>query len=223
VAGHSVGEYTALCASEVISLESAAKLLECRGKFMQKACNQTHGAMAACFNIQRTQLDEILQNLSQHGVCNIANDNSEEQIVISGEKALIEQATAEIKKLGGKAILLNVNGAFHSSLMQNAALDMSLAIEDSQFAEPKVPIILNVSATPTNNQTEIKKLLKQQIVSSVRWREIMSFALEKELEIVEIGTGQVLSNLAKRSNYPFKVTHVSDEKSLDDFLYSINN
>jgi [acyl-carrier-protein] S-malonyltransferase len=218
VAGHSVGEYSALCANQTIDLEAAAKLLHFRGKFMQEACNNISGAMAACLKINKNILDEILAEISKEGTCCIANDNSDGQIVISGKKDLIIQAIEKIKQAGGNAILLNVNGAFHSTLMQGAQTKMLQEINKTDFNAPKIPVIMNVSATPTNEPQEIKTNLQKQITAPVRWREIMLFAMQNELEIVEIGAGQVLSNLAKRSGYPLKTTSINDLDSVDRFI-----
>jgi [acyl-carrier-protein] S-malonyltransferase len=217
-AGHSVGEYTALCAAESINLDTATRLLQRRGQFMQEACNGTDGAMAACLNISREALEKILADLSKLGVCNIANDNSDGQIVISGKRFIIERAVSIIKDIGGKAILLNVNGAFHSSLMEEAQSKMTNEIELAQFNSAKIPIVMNVSAEPTIDILEIKQNLSKQIVSQVRWREIMLFALNNELEVIEIGAGQVLSNLSRRSNYSFNIQSVHDETSLENFI-----
>jgi [acyl-carrier-protein] S-malonyltransferase len=221
VAGHSVGEYTALCAAESISLATAAKLLQLRGQLMQKACNNQDGAMAACLNMAREDLELIIRDLQKEGVCNIANDNSDNQVVISGEKNLVERAVAIIKDSGGKGVLLNVNGAFHSSLMQGAQDEMALELSKAEINEPQVPVIMNVSALPTTSKFEIEDNLKQQIVSPVRWREIMLFAQQNELEIIEIGSGQVLSNLAKRANYPFGISTVNDVESLEKFIEAV--
>ena len=218
LAGHSVGEYSALCAAESISLEAATTLLDARGRFMQEDCRKQDGAMAACMNISKDELLNITRDLSQHGICSIANDNSDNQIVISGERALIEKAVAIIKDVKGKAIMLNVNGPFHSKLMQESEQKMIQEMTGCEILPAKVPVIMNVSAMPTTSAFEIKDNLQNQITHSVRWREIMSFAQKNELEIVEIGSGSVLSNLARRANYPFNITNVSDLASLDKFL-----
>lgn len=221
VAGHSVGEYSALCASNVIDLETATRLLDWRGKFMQESCNNNNGAMAACLKIDRKTLEDILAEISSKGVCCIANDNSDGQIVISGEQHLILLAMEKIKQAGGNGILLNVNGAFHSKLMQEAQEKMHQEIDKVNFFTAKAPIVMNVSALPSSNPQEIKTNLQKQITAPVKWRQIMLFALQHELEIVEIGSGQVLSNLAKRSHYPFKITSINDLSSLENFYDEI--
>jgi len=218
VAGHSLGEYTALYAAGVLSLEDTTKLLEARGLAMQKACDENPGAMAACMGISKEDLHNIFLKLSRKGVCNIANDNSSNQIVISGEIDLIDEAIGHIKDIGKRAIKLKVNGAFHSPLMQEAEDIMTKKIEICHFKAPRKPVIMNVTAQPTINSKIIKDNLKKQITSGVRWREIIEFAKQNELEIVEIGSGNALSNMAKKDGYPYKVSNISNTDELELFL-----
>jgi len=218
VAGHSLGEYTALYAAGVLSLEDTTKLLEARGLAMQKACDENPGAMAACMGISKEDLHNIFLKLSRKGVCNIANDNSSNQIVISGEIDLIDEAIGHIKDIGKRAIKLKVNGAFHSPLMQEAEDIMTKKIEICHFKAPQKPVIMNVTAQPTINSKIIKDNLKKQITSGVRWREIIEFAKQNELEIVEIGSGNALSNMAKKDGYPYKVSNISNTDELELFL-----
>jgi len=218
VAGHSLGEYTALYVAGVLSLEDTTKLLEARGLSMQKACDENPGAMAACMGITKEDLQNIFLKLSRKGVCNIANDNSSTQIVISGEIDLIDEAIDHIKATGRKAIKLRVNGAFHSPLMQGAEDIMAEKIEKCYFKIPQKPVIMNVTAKPTTNAEIIKDNLKKQITSGVRWRKIIEFAKQNELEIVEIGSGNALSNMAQKDGYPYKVSNISNADELELFL-----
>ncbi|AVP87397.1 acyl-carrier-protein S-malonyltransferase [Candidatus Phycorickettsia trachydisci] len=218
VAGHSLGEYTALYAVGVLSLEDTTKLLDARGLAMQKACDENPGAMAACMGISKEDLHNIFLKLSRKGVCNIANDNSSNQIVISGEIDLIDEAIGHIKEIGKRAIKLKVNGAFHSPLMQEAEDIMAEKIEKCHFKIPQKPVIMNVTAASTTNAETIKENLKKQITSGVRWREIIEFAEQNELEIVEIGSGNALSNMAKKDGYPHEVKNISNADELEAFL-----
>ena len=221
VAGHSVGEYTALCGASSISLAQASELLQHRGKFMQQECDHQDGAMAACMNIKIDQLSMFIEDLSKQGVCVVANYNSDNQIVISGERMLIEQAIAIVKDCGGRAIMLSVNGAFHSSMMQKAQDKMLSKLEVAEFFQPLVPIVMNVSAASTEQSCEIKANLAKQITHSVKWHQIIQWAASNMLEIVEIGTGSTLANLAKRSGYPYLVHSIYDCHSLDAYISSI--
>lgn len=220
VAGHSLGEYTALYAAGVLSLEDTTKLLEARGLSMQKVCDENPGTMAACMGIAKEDLHNIFLKLSRKGVCNIANDNSSNQIVISGEVDLIDEAIDHIKATGRKAIKLKVNGAFHSPLMQEAEDIMAEKIDKCHFKMSKIPVIMNITAQPTTDVRVIKENLKKQITSGVRWREIIEFAKQNELEIVEIGSGTALSNMAKKDGYPYGVTNISNADELEVFLKS---
>ena len=220
VSGHSVGEYSALLANNCLSLETAVDLLQTRSSLMQEACLQTDGAMAACMNIEPQLLSQILTQVAEEGkgICNIANDNSVNQIVISGHKHLVEKAISIIKQQGSKAIMLKVSGAFHSPLMLSAQTKMAQKISRTDFQDASVPIVMNVSAEPCIDSAQIKQNLAQQIVMPVKWRQIMEFAAKNNLEIVEIGAGSVLANLAKRSNYPHKVSSILDDQSLMEFI-----
>lgn len=218
VAGHSLGEYTALYAAGVLSLEDTTRLLEARGLSMQKVCDEKPGAMAACMGVTKEELHNIFLKLSRKGVCNVANDNSSNQIVISGEVDLIDEAIGCIKAIGKKAIKLKVNGAFHSSLMQEAQEVMAEKINKCNFKVPLVPVIMNVTANPSTDPRIIKENLKNQITSGVRWRETIEFAKQNELEIVEIGSSSALSNMAKKDGYPYGITNISNADELDVFL-----
>jgi [acyl-carrier-protein] S-malonyltransferase len=221
VAGHSVGEYSALCANGTIDLLTTMRLLDFRGKFMQESCDNKAGSMAACLKINKDTLEKILTEISDNGICGIANDNSDGQIVISGHNDLVIKAIEKVKQIGGNAILLNVNGAFHSDLMQDAQEKMHRELDKINFANPKVPIVMNISASAEHIPEQIKKNLQRQITAPVKWRQIILFAMERELEVVEIGPGQVLSNLAKRANYPFKITTINNLESLDNFISNV--
>lgn len=200
-AGHSLGEYSALCAAGAISLEDTAKLLQVRGNAMAKCGEKTSGSMAAILGVEVEVAKKIAQEASQGEICQIANDNSVGQIVISGSKSAIERSLQIAKDNGVKrAIALPVSGAFHSELMKEAESEMKEALDAVEVKKPKVGIVANVVADFVSDENEIKDLLLKQITSSVRWRETM-LLLEKNgvKNIVEIGAGKVLSGLVGRT------------------------
>ena len=201
VAGHSLGEYPALYAAEAISLEDVTKLLQIRGNAMAKCGQKTAGSMAAILGVEIDIVEEIIAQAKQKEICQIANDNSVGQIVISGSKAAILRAIEIAKSKGAKrAIELPVSGAFHSSLMQEAQEEMKNALASINIKTPIIPVIANVSAKEVLNPEEIRELLTKQITGTVRWRETMLYLENKGIkEIIEIGSGKVLSGLVSRT------------------------
>ena len=223
VAGHSLGEYSALCAIETINIEDTARLLYLRGKYMQEACAEGDGAMAACIGVSVKKIEEILKEINDDSsICQIASDNSDWQVVISGHGQTIDRMIAIISDLGLKAIKLKVSAPFHSSLMKQAEEKMALELNQVNFKNPLVPIIQNVNAMIISESIEIKQNLLLQICNRVRWREtIDKMSILNINEIVEIGSGKVLTNLLKRSNHKFKLTNISKVAELEDFLLSL--
>lgn len=216
VAGHSLGEYSALCAAGVISLADTAKLLQLRGQSMQQACPEGEGAMAACIGIEDTELIEIIQNSCGLDTCQIANDNVEGQIVISGKNASIDQVIAILKNKNFKAIKLNVSAPFHSNLIKDAVEPMQQALAATQFNTPEIPIITNVTADIENQPERLKLNLINQICHTVRWRETMHKFNELQVHnLVEVGSGKVLCGLAKKS--PIDFTSINIEV-IEDLL-----
>ena len=201
VAGHSLGEYSALCAAQAISFEQTVKLLGIRGSAMAKCAEKTTGAMAAIIGSETSVVQEIVEAASQGEACQIANDNSVGQIVISGSKDAIDRAIIIAKEKGIKrAIPLPVSGAFHSSLMNDAALEMKDALKDAKINVPIVPLVANVTAAQTSSPEEIKDLLIRQVTGSVRWRESLIYMEQNQVtNLVEIGSGKVLCGLAGRT------------------------
>jgi [acyl-carrier-protein] S-malonyltransferase len=222
VAGHSLGEYSALCASRSISLRDTASLLKIRGTEMQKACAPGQGAMAAVIGMPLLQLEKILLACREDGVCQVANDNSESQVVISGAVNAIDRAVATIKDLGFKAIKLNVSTPFHSSFMKPAALAMEQALRDIQVKTPNLRFVANVHATEVTDPNDIKKSLVQQVEGSVRWRETIDyFEAQGVNKIVELGAGKVLTGLLKRSSKNFALTNIESTEDIENFLKGI--
>lgn len=201
VAGHSLGEYSALCASKAISLETAAKLLNIRGHAMAKCGEKTQGAMAAVLGVDIAVAEEIAREAAAGEVCQVANDNSVGQVVLSGSKAAVERSLEIAKAKGAKrAIMLPVSGAFHSALMADAANAMREALAQADVKAPIVPLVANVTAQKVVDPQQIKDLLVQQITGSVRWRETLLFMEANGIsEVIEIGSGKVLHGLVGRT------------------------
>ncbi len=204
VAGHSLGEYSALCAAGSFSLSDAARLLRQRGSAMQAAVPVGVGAMAALLGLDfETGVAVASQAEAELGssvACQVANDNGGGQVVVSGSKAAVERAMEIAKGKGAKrAILLPVSAPFHCALMQPAADVMADALQKVDIKPPKVPVISNVLAAPVEDPDEIRKLLVRQVTGTVRWRESVAFMAGKGASLfVECGSGKVLSGLLKR-------------------------
>jgi [acyl-carrier-protein] S-malonyltransferase len=200
VAGHSLGEYSALAAAGAISVADAAKLLRTRGKAMQQAVPLSVGAMAALLGMELDAAREVAAEAAQGEVCEAANDNGGGQVVISGHKGAVERALEIAKGKGAKrAILLPVSAPFHCALMAPAAGVMEMALAAVSVLPPVVPVIANVTAAPVTEPEDIKKRLVEQVTGMVRWRESMQFLGSQGVTtFVEVGAGKVLSGLAKR-------------------------
>jgi [acyl-carrier-protein] S-malonyltransferase len=200
VAGHSLGEYSALCASEVVSLADTARLLKLRGTSMQEAVPVGVGTMAAILGLDFDVVAKITQDAAQGQVCVAANNNSDGQVVISGHKEAVERAITIASEQGAKrAVILPVSAPFHCSLMAPAAKKMAPALADTTFNVPLVPVVANVTANAQNDPEMLKSLLVKQITGAVRWREsVIYMAGEGITDMVEIGAGKVLCGLARR-------------------------
>lgn len=200
VAGHSLGEYSALCAAGTFTLADTARLLRIRGNAMQAAVPVGEGAMAAIIGLEADVVEAICAEASSLGVAQIANDNGGGQLVISGGKAAIEKAAALASEKGAKrALMLPVSAPFHSALMGPAAEAMAEALAKVQASAPVVPLIANVRAAPVGDAATIVSLLVEQVTGRVRWRETVEWFGENGVEtLYEIGTGKVLTGLARR-------------------------
>lgn len=200
VAGHSLGEYSALAAAGTLSVGDAARLLRVRGLAMQKAVPVGRGAMAALLGLDFEAVTEVAAEAAQGEVCQAANDNDPGQVVVSGEKAAVERAVEIAKAKGAKrAILLPVSAPFHCALMQPAAVVMSEALAGVAFRAPKVPLVANVVAEAVTDPDRIRDLLVEQVTHSVRWRESVAWMAEQGVtETWEIGAGKALSGMVRR-------------------------
>ena len=198
-AGHSLGEYSALLCAGSLSFEDALYLLFERGKSMQEAVPVGKGGMLAVLGSENEEIEDCIKKIKSKGICEIANDNAPGQIIVSGNIELIQELQNILKENKKKSIILPVSAPFHCSLMNAAATNMKSKIENVNFTKPNYEIITNVSASPTNDPVEIKKLLVEQIYSKVRWREsILYMANQNITEYLEIGPGKVLTGLVKR-------------------------
>ena len=200
VAGHSLGEYSALCAAGALSLADTTRLLRLRGAAMQEAVPVGQGAMAAILGLDFAAVDQIARDAAEGEVCQAANDNDPAQVVISGHKAAVERAAELAKERGAKrALMLPVSAPFHSALMQPAAAAMAEALAGVEIVAPAVPLIANVRAEPVIEPGAIRRLLVEQVTGAVRWRESIAFLAEAGVtEFWEIGAGKALSGMIKR-------------------------
>jgi [acyl-carrier-protein] S-malonyltransferase len=221
VAGHSLGEYSALAAANTISISDAAKLLQIRGSAMAKCAKKTQGAMAAILNADYNKIKDIVNKANQNGdICQIANDNSVGQIIISGSVTAIDNAITIAKENGiRKAIKLQVGGAFHSELMFDAKKEMAEILSKTEIKKPEIKFINNISADFIDDPENIKNSLIEQITGQVRWRETMLLMQKNNIEnIVEIGSGKVLSGLASRTCKDFNAISIQTIEDIESFL-----
>lgn len=200
VAGHSLGEYSALAAAGSLSIADAARLLRIRGDAMQNAVPVGEGAMAAVLGLELEQVEQLAAEASSAGICDVANDNGPGQVVVSGAKEAVEKAAVLAKELGARrALMLPVSAPFHCSLMQPAADRMAEALADVTLNAPCVPLIANVLAAPVSDPDAIRAHLVAQVTGRVRWRESVLWMSENGVDTAfEIGAGKVLTGLIKR-------------------------
>jgi len=209
-AGHSLGEYTALVCGGSLSIERAAYLLHERGKSMQDAVHPGQGSMLAILGMSVDEVEKEINLLPKGETCEIANDNSNSQVVVSGKKTAIEILSENLKKKRKKGILLPVSAPFHCSLMKKAAENMKDKIENTNFLKPKPNIISNVTAKEEIDVNRIKPLLIDQITSRVRWKESVDYMIKQGVkDFLEIGPGKVLSGLVKKINKDVKISNIN--------------
>ena len=218
-AGHSLGEYSALVSSRSISFEDGLKLVSSRGKFMQEAVPEGKGAMLAVMGVGVSELKSFIKELKkENGVCEFANDNSNGQIILSGNKEAIIEINKILKDNKKKSIFLPVSAPFHCSLMISEAKKMKNLFDKVNFRDPQKELVNNVTASSIQKGDKIKELLYKQIVSQVRWRESIEYMINNGVnEFVEIGPGKVLSGLVKRTNDKVitkSITKIEDIKNL---------
>lgn len=211
-AGHSLGEYSALAASGVLSFSDTLKILKTRGKAMQSAVPKGEGGMVAILGAEIDKVEDIIKNFD----CEVANDNSNGQIVVSGSSNNLNELILDLKKNSIKNIKLPVSAPFHCKLMRKATEIMKMEIENLKFNETKNQLISNVTANEISEPDQIKKLLIQQIESRVRWRESVNYMISKGTKhFIEIGPGKVLSGLIKRIDRNVKVSAINNEEDIN--------
>lgn len=224
-AGHSLGEYSALTALGAFSLSDTARLLQTRGRAMQEAVPVGQGKMAAILGLEMSQVEQIATEAARisNSVCTAANDNSPGQVVISGAASAVEAAVEMASAQGAKrSVLLPVSAPFHCPLMQPAADKMAEALAETQINAPSLPVIANITAKPTQDAEEIRRLLVEQVTGMVRWTETVQYMGEQGIEqTVEIGAGKVLTGLGRRINKEIKGISLSSPADLEDFAKSL--
>ncbi|EJF78366.1 ACP S-malonyltransferase [Bartonella birtlesii] len=220
VAGHSLGEYSALCSAGMFSLTDTAKLLRIRGNAMQAAVAVGEGSMAALIGLSEKDVEEICETVSEEGQCQIANDNGGGQIVISGKAKAVEIAVGIASQKGAKrALLLPVSAPFHSTLMQPAAVAMKKALLTVNKRAPLVPLIANVSVAPESDPERIITLLVEQVTGRVRWRETIEWISANGVDtLFEVGSGKVLTGLTRRINKDIKGLTIGTVREIETAL-----
>jgi len=224
VAGHSLGEYSALCTAGSITLADTARLLKLRGQAMQRAVPVGKGAMASLIG-PKTDLalaEAAAAAGSEVGVCVVANDNNAGNIVISGDKAAVDRAIEKAKELGARAIPLNVSAPFHCPLMQPAADEMATALASATIIAPSVAVVANVTARPERDPEVLRRLLVEQVTGRVRWRESMEWMAGEGgvTRFAEIGSGKVLAGMAKRIAPDAESLSLNSPEDLEAFAKS---
>ncbi len=224
VAGHSLGEYSALAASGALTLTEAARLLRIRGRAMQDAVPVGEGAMAALLGLDYDQAVAVAAEAAGDDVCEAANDNAPGQVVVSGTKAAVERAILIAKERGAlKAVLLPVSAPFHCRLMGPAAEAMEVALSGSTVMTPRVPLVANVRASPVTDPAEIVRLLVEQVTGTVRWREsVIYMAGAGVTRVVEVGAGKVLCGLVKRIDKQIAASAVGTPDDVAAFIAARN-
>ena len=223
VAGHSLGEYSALCAAGTFSLADTARLLRIRGNAMQSAVPVGEGAMAAIIGLEQADVEAICKEASMGGSCQIANDNGGGQLVISGSRPAVEVAARLATDKGAKrALMLAVSAPFHSALMAPAADAMREALSAVEAKAPVVPLVANVRAAPVSDPQEIVRLLVEQVTGQVRWRETVEwFGANGVATLYEVGSGKVLTGLARRIDKAVTGIAINTPADIDNALATL--
>ncbi|SDD70132.1 MULTISPECIES: ACP S-malonyltransferase [Kordiimonas] len=223
VAGHSLGEYSALASAGAFSVADAARLLKLRGQAMQRAVPVGEGAMAAILGLSLEDVNAVVEEAAKGQVVVAANDNADGQVVVSGDKAAVERAIEIAKAKGAKrGLLLPVSAPFHCPLMKPAALEMKDALADVTIERPVVPVIANVLAAPVSEPEGIRNLLVEQVTGAVRWREsVASMGSLGITDMVEVGAGKVLAGLARRIDRDLNTMNIQDPADIEAFTASL--
>ena len=225
VAGHSLGEYSALCAAQTFSLADTARLLQTRGRAMQLAVPVGQGAMAAILGLDLEAVRHVAALAAQSEVCDVANDNAPGQVVISGNTSAVERAIELAKEKGAKrALSLPVSAPFHCRLMEPAAAVMAEALAAVDMRDPIVPLVANIRARPITDRAEIRERLVEQVTGMVRWTESVAWLTGEGgvTQLIELGTGKVLSGLAKRIAPETAAISIGTAADIDAFVASLS-
>jgi [acyl-carrier-protein] S-malonyltransferase len=221
-AGHSLGEYSALHAAGVVSAEDAIRLVHRRGELMHREALKHKGAMSALLGLTIDAVEEIVERGRERGVVSIANHNTEQQIVITGEPAAVAAVSAYATEKGAKAIPLKVSGAWHSELIRGAEEDFKAFLQTVAFNSPQSAVVFNVTADTESDPNEIRSVMSRQLCSPVKWYDSMKQLVEEEIEIfLEIGPGKVLTGLLRKNlpkDYPATVFNVNDLNTFENFI-----
>lgn len=223
VAGHSLGEYSALAAAGAIPLGETARLLQTRGEAMQAAVPVGKGAMAAILGLSLEEVEAVAADAAEDQVCDVANDNSDGQVVVSGDTDAVERAVEIAKERGAKkAMMLTVSAPFHCSLLDPAADIMTYALASANITTPNPPVVANVTATPVSDPDDIRNLLVEQVTSRVRWRECVLAMRDHGVdELCEVGAGKVLTGLNRRIDRELTGRTIGTPEDVEKFLATL--
>ncbi|MDP7548888.1 MAG: ACP S-malonyltransferase [Alphaproteobacteria bacterium] len=223
VAGHSLGEYSALCAADALDLDVTARLLKRRGQAMQQAVPVGQGSMAALLGLDFEAAQGVARDAAAGQVCDVANDNAPGQVVVSGNVEAVERAVDLAKQRGARRpMLLPVSAPFHCALMQPAADIMADALREAPFSAPAVPLIANVTASAISDPEEIRDLLVQQVTTMVRWRETVLYLRHQDVDnLVEVGAGKVLTTMLRRIDKEMSGQAIGAPEDIEAFLKSL--
>ncbi len=225
-AGHSLGEYSALCSAGVVSKEETIKLVFKRGNLMHREATQHAGAMQAIVGFSIEEVEELVAEVQQDGVLSVANHNTEKQIVITGSPEAVNRAAALAAEKGAKAIPLKVSGAWHSKLIKGAEDEFANYLSEFSFNSPKSAIIFNVTANTEEEPGNIKSIMARQLCSPVKWYDSMNKLIEENVEIfIEVGPGRVLNGILKKilpGDYGGQIYNVSNMEQLERFLNDVS-
>lgn len=220
-AGHSLGEYSALCASGTLSTEDTFKLIANRGRLMHREAEKYKGAMAAIIGLPIDTVETLVSEVQKEGILSVANHNAELQIAVTGEPVPVEKVSEKAASLGARVVKLNVDGAWHSKLIQGAEVEFNECLDATSFAKPHIPIVLNVTAEIASDPVQIKAIMAKQLLSPVRWYDIMNCLISENVDVfAEIGPGNVLTNLIKRTlpkDSPCKLYSINSLKGFEKF------
>ncbi len=224
-AGHSLGEYGALCAAGVNSKSDTVRLVYKRGELMHREADRYQGAMHAIVGLPIETVSELVDEVQKNGIVSVANHNTREQIVITGEPPAVEQVSSMAAGKGARSVPLKVSGAWHSELIKGAQDEFKEFLGTIGFDAPQKQVLFNVTAAPEENPAEIRNIMARQLCSPVRWYDTMNKLMEQEVEVfVEVGPGRVLTGLLKKilpRDYPGKFYNAANMKQLEKFLKAI--